>query len=231
MEMTSLGYSPCARALVAAALACAAALAAAAAGARAGDVAGRVKIGVAPAQEKNRKRYPVSAGGAVVEEAPVSANAVQEVILYLEGAGGGRGVHPTPSMRQRNKTFVPRVLPVKVGTTVEFPNLDPFYHNVFSYSKLKKFDLGRYSSGQSKSLTFESPGVVKVFCEIHSQMKGYIVVLDTDAFTLPDADGSFKIESVPAGKYTLVAWHPSFDPRTISVTVGAAGTSRVDVDF
>ena len=136
--------------LILALLACAATLA------EAGSLAGKVRVANAPALDKNRKRYPVNSGGGVSEEGPV-VNPVQDVILYLDGAKSGHGFHPRPTMTQHNKMFAPRVLPVKVGTTVEFPNLDPFYHNVFSFSKLKKFDLGRYPTGQAKSLTFDTP--------------------------------------------------------------------------
>lgn len=195
----------------------------------AGDLVGRVKVSNAPEPEKNRKRYPVSAGPQVVEE-PVSSHPVQDVIVYLEGAKGGKGARPKASMSQESKTFKPRVLPIKAGTEVGFPNMDPFYHNVFSYSKLKKFDLGRYPTGQSKSVKFDEPGVVKVFCEIHSQMKGYIVVLDTDAFCVPDEAGNIKISNVPPGKYNLVAWHPSFDPKVRPVEIGA-GALEVEIEF
>ena len=197
--------------------------------ARAGELIGRVKVSNAPAPEKNRKRYPVGGGPAAADE-PVAAHPLQDVIVYLEGAKGGHGLRPKPSMAQENKSFKPRVLPIKVGTEVGFPNMDPFYHNVFSYSKLKKFDLGRYPTGQSKSITFTEAGVVKVFCEIHSQMKGYIVVLDTDAFCVPDDSGAIRIKDIPPGKYNLVAWHPSFDPKVRPIEIGA-GAVEVEIEF
>jgi plastocyanin len=193
----------------------------------AGDLVGLVKVSNAPAPEKDRKRYPVEKQGG--DE--VSGNhPVQDVIIYLEGAKAGKGKRPKASMAQETKQFKPRVLPVKLGTTVEFPNLDPFYHNVFSYSKLKKFDLGRYPTGQSKSITFDQAGVVKVFCEIHSQMKGYIVVLDTDAFCIPDESGKIKISGIPNGTYNMVAWHPSYDPKVKKVSISDKPT-EVEIEF
>ena len=193
----------------------------------AGELSGLVKVSNAPGPEKDRKRYPVAKQGG---DEPIGGHPLQDVIVYLEGAKAGNGKRPKPAMAQETKQFKPRVLPVKVGTSVDFPNMDPFYHNVFSYSKLKKFDLGRYPSGQSKSITFDQAGVVKVFCEIHSQMKGYIVVLDTDAFCIPDDQGSYKITGIPNGTYNMVAWHPSFDPKVQKVQISDKPT-RVNIEF
>ena len=84
--------------------------------------------------------------------------------------------------------------------------MDPFFHNVFSYSKTKKFDLGRYAEGHSKSVTFNKPGIVRVFCEIHSNMLAHIIVLEQPYFTLTEQDGSFRISDVPPGEYDLHIW-------------------------
>jgi len=109
-------------------------------------------------------------------------------------------------MKQIDQEFVPHLLPILVGTTVDFPNMDPVFHNVFSYSKTKKFDLGRYSKGSSKSVTFDKPGVVKVFCEIHSSMLAHILVLEQPYFTMTERDGSFRLSEVPPGEYELHIW-------------------------
>lgn len=111
-----------------------------------------------------------------------------------------------PQMLQQGKKFVPSVLAIQVGTTVDFPNLDPFFHNVFSYSKIKKFDLGRYPQGSSARVTFDKPGITKVFCEIHASMRAYIHVLETPYFTVSNIKGQFSIDSIPAGDYTLTVW-------------------------
>src|SRR5438128_221436 len=151
--------------------------------ARAGDVAGHVRLKGTVTPEKDRKRYPV--GEPVITAAP-PPSALTDVVIYLEGATSGRGLHPPPVLAQYGKSFRPLLLPVKVGTAVSFPNKDAFFHNVFSYSKLKRFDLGRYPTGESRSVVFDQVGLVKVFCEIHANMKANILVLDTDTFTMAD---------------------------------------------
>lgn len=196
----------------------------------AGGVTGMVRVKAPVVQEKDRKRYPVGEPAAAPTPPPAARNPLLDVVIYLEGAKAGQGRHPEPVLAQQGKAFEPRVLPIKLGTAVKFPNKDPFYHNVFSYSKIKKFDLGRYAAGQSRSVTFDQIGLVKVFCEIHSHMKAHILVLDTDAFSMPDGDGRFSIQGVPPGKYRLVAWHPSFDPLTQDIQIGD-GATKVEIDF
>ena len=97
-------------------------------------------------------------------------------------------------------------LAVPVGATVEFPNLDPFFHNVFSYSKTKRFDLGRYPAGNSESVTFDKPGIVSIFCEIHYSMRAYVHVLDTPYFAVSDDERHFEIDDVEPGEYVLHVW-------------------------
>ncbi|MFC1608057.1 hypothetical protein ACFL47_08810 [Candidatus Latescibacterota bacterium] len=132
-----------------------------------------------------------------------------------------------PLMNQKNKMFVPDVLVIQTGTTVGFPNLDPLYHNVFSYSKTKRFDLGRYPQGSSKEVTFNDEGLVEVFCEIHDHMHAYIIVVNTPYFTQADRDGNYTLE-VPSGKYRLLVWSPK-DAGEVDLT----GSSKVvrDVSF
>ena len=98
-----------------------------------------------------------------------------------------------------NETFVPHVLPIVAGTTVDFPNNDHTYHNVFSLSKTKTFDLGRYAVGRSKSVRFDRPGIVRVFCDIHSHMSAFIIVFAHRYFALADIDGAYRLENVPPG--------------------------------
>ena len=132
-------------------------------------------------------------------------------------------------MDQRNETFVPHVLAIVAGTTVDFPNNDRTYHNVFSLSKPKTFDLGRYAAGRSKSVRFDTPGVVRVFCEIHSHMSAYIVVFSHRYFAVTDESGRYRIDNVPPGEYTVIAWHESMKEESRRVTVGADGD--VDLNF
>jgi plastocyanin len=146
-------------------------------------------------------------------------------VVYLESAPrgafepneGGRAV-----MDQRNETFAPHVLAISIGTTVDFPNSDMFYHNVFSLSKTQRFDLGRYAAGHSRSVRFDRPGIVRVFCEIHSHMNAFILVFSHPFFALTDAEGRYRIENVPAGTYNVVAWNEgtSSDPKSVGVTGG-----------
>jgi len=120
----------------------------------------------------------------------------------FEQTEGGRAV-----MDQRNETFLPHVLALSTGTTVDFPNSDRTYHNVFSLSKAAKFDLGRYAVGRSKSVRFDRPGVVRVFCDIHSHMNAFILVFSHPYFAMMDAEGRYRINDVPPGTYQVVAWN------------------------
>src|SRR6202008_952475 len=123
-------------------------------------------------------------------------------------------------MDQRNETFVPHVLAITTGTTVDFPNSDPFYHNVFSLSKTQRFDLGRYASGRSRSVRFDRPGIVRVFCEIHSHMNAFILVFNHPFFALTDEEGRYRIDGVPSGTYTVAAWNEreSFESKSVTVS-------------
>ena len=135
---------------------------------------------------------------------------------------------PRARMDQRNETFVPHVLAIVAGTTVEFPNNDFTFHNVFSLSKAKTFDLGRYAAGRSKSVRFDKPGIVRVFCEIHAHMSAYILVFSHRYFAVTDEDGRYRIPNVPPGAYNIVAWHETSPPVTRRVTIVDADT---DVNF
>jgi plastocyanin len=134
----------------------------------------------------------------------------RRAVIYLETAPRGAFEPDIPArarMDQRNETFVPRVLAVATGTAVDFPNNDGTYHNVFSLSKAKRFDLGRYARGRSKAVRFDQPGIVRVFCDIHSHMSAFVLVFGHPYFAATDADGRYVIGSVPPGTYTLVAWY------------------------
>ena len=131
-------------------------------------------------------------------------------VVYLESAPRGafetdEGGHAV--LDQRNETFVPHVLAITAGTTVDFPNSDHIYHNVFSLSKTERFDLGRYAKGKSKSVRFDQPGIVRVFCEIHSHMNAFILVFAHPYFAMTDSDGRYRIDNVPPGNYSVIAWN------------------------
>ncbi len=147
----------------------------------------------------------------------------ERALVYLESDSLDRRQYPLPSknptLDQRNLQFHPLVLPILVGTTVDFPNRDNLFHNVFSYSEPKDFDLGRYPKNDSRSVTFDKPGIVRVYCDIHSNMYATIVVLRHPFFAVPDDSGDFVIRNVPPGKYKIVLWYDrdAVEHRTIEV--------------
>src|SRR5256885_9303531 len=108
---------------------------------------------------------------------------------------------PRARLDQRHETFVPHVLAIMAGTVVDFPNSDSTYHNVFSLSKTQRFDLGRYPQGHFKSVRFDRPGVVRVFCDIHSHMSAFILVFSHPYFATTDTDGRYRIDNIPGGTY------------------------------
>jgi plastocyanin len=156
-------------------------------------------------------------------------------VVYLETAPRGAfdpGEERRAQMDQRNERFEPHVLAIVAGTWVDFPNDDRTYHNVFSLSKTKEFNLGRYAVGRSKAVRFERPGVVRVFCDIHSHMTAFILVFAHRYFAVTDEEGKYRLDGVPPGTYTLVVWnetvHGDWPKRTI--TIGDGG-GDVDADF
>lgn len=132
-------------------------------------------------------------------------------------------------MDQRNETFVPHVLAITVGTVVDFPNNDATYHNVFSLSRAKAFDLGRYASGRSKSVTFDRPGIVRVFCDIHSHMNAFILVFSHRFFAVTDEHGRYRIDGIPPGTHTVNVWNEAFPRESRAVTIGPGGEVELDV--
>ena len=188
-----------------------------------GTIEGTVEVHTPPPR-RTANRY---ASGRVQ-----ASKTVQQLpaVVYLVGGTGGP---VTPSlgqtMTQQDTSFVPPLLAVTTGTTVEFPNGDPFFHNVFSYSQVQRFDLGRYPVGQSKAVTFEGPGIVKIYCKVHDFMRAAVLVLENPHFAVVADDGSFAITGVPPGDYELMAWHVDLNEQAISVTVRPGATERIEV--
>jgi plastocyanin len=156
-------------------------------------------------------------------------------VVYLETAPRAafeQSEERRARLDQRNERFVPHVLAIVAGTYVDFPNDDNTYHNVFSLSKTKEFNLGRYAAGRSKAVRFEQPGIVRVFCEIHSHMSAFILVFAHRYFAMTDDDGRYRIENVPPGTYTVEVWNETVrgDPPRRTVTIGEAG-GDTDADF
>ena len=125
--------------------------------------------------------------------------------------------------------FDPEILVIPVGSTVSFPNGDPIFHNVFSLSKPKQFDLGYYPVGQSRTVKFDKAGVVQVYCHLHPQMSAAILIVDSSWYTQPDEDGTFPFLKIPAGTYELVAWHKSAGFFKRRVELSETGSIKVDL--
>ena len=129
---------------------------------------------------------------------------------------------------QEGAQFSPHVLPIVAGTKVEWPNNDRIYHNVFSFSEPKNFDLGLYKSGESKAVTFDKPGRVDVFCSIHSSMSCIVLVMENPYFTKADEKGVYSITNIPPGTYKLKVWHERLPPQQKEITVTEKGDVKVD---
>ncbi len=142
------------------------------------------------------------------------------------------GPFPAPErravMEQKDLQFVPHVLAIQVGTTVEFPNSDPLSHNVFSISEAKRFNLGLYSRGMVRRLKFERPGVVDLLCNVHLEMSGFIVVVKNPYFARTSSDGAFRIDGIPAGRHQLRYWHERLPPQVLTVQVPETGSVNAD---
>jgi plastocyanin len=189
-------------------------------------VEGKVQLPPTPAERASNQRYPSS--GEVAPSPPEPCMA----IVYLQGGFLPKAEPQSSSlvqMAQKNISFAPGLLAVQVGTTVEFPNLDDIYHNVFSYSKTKRFDLGRYRKDEKPgSVLFDKPGVVTTHCEVHEKMRGTVLVLETPYFQKTDSAGRYRLDHLPAGHYVLTAWISEKDVRTQQVDLKVNSTQRVD---
>ena len=150
-------------------------------------------------------------------------------VLYLEGAGPA-AAPVTLDITINEKVYRPRVVVTPVGSTVRFPNTDPFNHNVFSASEPNQFDLGLYARGEAKSYTFTHPGLVRVYCNVHPRMVAYVVVAANRYYTQPGVDGSFAIDNVPPGQYRLHVWHERIAAEIVKeITVAATGAEDLQV--
>lgn len=152
---------------------------------------------------------------------------VGTAVVWLTGDRAPLAVPDTVEMATEGKQFVPRLLVVPRGSTVVFPNHDPFNHNVFSLSPGAKFDLGLFGRGENHSVDFASSGVVRVYCNVHAQMRGLILVHDTRLVTQPGAGGGFKLVNVPPGDYTLHIWHERASTMTVPVKVTGTGVENL----
>ncbi len=163
----------------------------------------------------------------VVRLKGVTPQSAAPVVLYVTGFNEEPDKAPV-RMTQKDLAFTPPVLPLTVGATVEFANEDPVWHNVFSISKARAFDLGMTKKPEKKTITFAKTGVIDVFCNIHPQMVGTIIVLPNRAFAVADKDGRYRIANVPAGDYKIFAWSRRSEVQTKPVKVTASGTTSLD---
>jgi plastocyanin len=168
-------------------------------------------------------------GRVVLMRAEAPAPDASNAVVWLDGVSAGSGpAAARGEMRSEQKKFAPRALVVRRNATVQFPNADAIYHNVFSVSGANRFDLGLYRGGAAREKKFEEPGLVRVYCNIHPQMVGFVMVVDSGFAAVTGPDGSFRFEGVPAGPLTLKVWHEETGEVRAPVTV-RAGDAPVTV--
>jgi plastocyanin len=188
-------------------------------------IEGRVELPMTKSAPVMTKRYEIVTTGGVLGTNPPLA------VVYLEGSFAKPASLPTKQVAQKALAFLPALLPVQVGTKVEFPNLEKdTYHNIFSYSPAKRFDLGRYRPDEKPvpSQIFDVAGLVTLRCDIHEHMRGLILVLATPHFVTTDDSGRFRLNGLPAGHYTLKAWVDSRTTRERPVDLKSGATLQVD---
>jgi plastocyanin len=189
-------------------------------------VRGRVEIGIPITARRPTSAYP---GRTIPTPRLAPESERRHVVVYLRDARPQAIMPMRVAVRQINESFTPRVVAVTVGSEVEFPNDDPIYHNVFSLSRAKNFNLGRYPRGDTRRVRFDRPGLVKVFCEIHSHMSATVMVFDHPWFAVPDEDGRFELPPVPAGDRQITAWHERLGDTTLRLRVESGRPA--DADF
>jgi len=156
----------------------------------------------------------------------------RDVVVFIEYVDGTfRPPQENPVIDQRNMVFIPHILPILVGSNVQFPNSDEVRHNVFSPSKIQPFNLGTYSKGITKDVLFDRTGVVTLLCYVHTGMSAFIIVLDNPYFTKTGPDGTFIIKNVPVGKYTLKTWHERLKEKSKEVIVKEGIIVEADFDL
>ena len=188
-------------------------------------IEGRVELPKTKSAPVMAKRYEIVTSGGVLGTNPPLA------VVYLEGSFSKPASLPTKQVAQKDLAFLPALLPVQVGTKVEFPNLEKdTYHNIFSYSPTKRFDLGRYRPDEKPvpSVVFDLAGLVTLRCDIHEHMRGLILVLATPHLVVTDESGRFRLNGLPAGHYTLKAWIDSRTTREHIVDLNSGSTLHVD---
>jgi len=193
-----------------------------------GRVIGRVRLTTkVPGKTLASTAYPRRAVG---DHSAPSLPEIRNVVVYIKDAPF-RGPLPAKraELRQEHETFIPHTVAITRGSSVDFPNGDPFFHNVFSLSRAANFNLGRYERGQSRAREFAKAGTIKVYCDIHSHMSATVLVFDHPYFTIPELDGSFELPAVPAGQYTIVGWHERVGERAERIRVEAGKAASIEL--
>jgi plastocyanin len=188
-------------------------------------IEGRVELPKTHSAPVMNKRYEIVTQGGVLSPSPPVA------VVYLAGSFPAPASPPVQQIVQTNFAFVPALLPVQAGTRVEFPNLDNTFHNIFSFSPPKRFDLGRYRPDEKPvpSQVFDKPGLVTLRCDIHEHMRGLVLVLETPHFVISDAAGWFRLTNLPPGRHTLKAWLSSKTTLEVPVDLKTNETLQVNL--
>jgi plastocyanin len=165
----------------------------------------------------------------------INYSEMRDFVVYIQGSLGKKPTPPekpaqvmTRRVTQKGAQFYPHVLPIVVGTTVEWPNNDEILHNVFSFSEPKQFDLGLYKSPAVKPVTFDQPGRVDVFCSIHTRMSCIVLVLENPFFVTTNDKGNYYIPNIPAGTYRVKAWHERLPSQVREITIPEQGEVKID---
>ncbi len=159
------------------------------------------------------------------------AQDVGQAVVWLVGRSAAAAAPGAARIVTEGKQFVPRITVVTVGSTVSFPNQDPFNHNVFSLTEEGAFDLGLFSRGEARSVQFQEPGIIRIYCNVHAQMSAIVVVRENPHFSRPEGDGSFILDGVPPGTYTLHAWHERAPEVTRAVVVGPEPVRPLEIQM
>jgi plastocyanin len=166
----------------------------------------------------------------ILEKDNKPSSDLSDAVLYLEAPATATAAQPvTVEIAITDKTYAPHVVVVPVGSTVRFPNHDPFNHNVFSVSEPNSFDLGLYGRGEAKSYTFTHPGLVRVYCNVHPRMVAYVLVMENRYFAQPGNDGSFTIDNVPTGRYRLHVWHERIPSEVVKDVSAGSGEQDLQI--
>jgi plastocyanin len=174
----------------------------------------------------------LSAATIVVDVRDPKAAPLSDAVVFATPEGREmRAASRTAVMDQKNKTFVPRVLPVQVGTAVKFPNSDDIQHQVYSFSPAKTFNLPLYKGTPANPIVFSAPGVVTLGCNIHDTMNAYIVVVDTPYFEKSESSGRTELRNLPAGKYVVRVWHPDMKDEPAPQSVAVGESERAELAF